>query len=95
MKPITTLTDRSAAFARTVLPMELKDLYGGDLHFTVRVDRPYVIGNFVSTLDGVVTLRGQVESQAQIDTATRIAREIEGVSNVDTSGLSVAAAAAD
>lgn len=49
----------------------------------------------VDTLDGVVTLRGQVESQAQIDTATRIAREIEGVSNVDTSGLTVAAAAAD
>ena len=47
----------------------------------------------VDTLDGVVTLRGQVESQAQIDTATRIAREIEGVNNVDTSGLTVGAAA--
>jgi len=47
----------------------------------------------VDTLNGVVTLRGQVENQAQIDTATRIAREIEGVSNVDTSGLTVGAAA--
>ena len=47
----------------------------------------------VDTLDGVVTLRGQVENQAQIDAATRIARGIEGVSNVDTSGLTVGAAA--
>ena len=43
----------------------------------------------VDTLNGVVTLRGQVESQAQIDTATRIAREIEGVTDVQTSGLTV------
>ena len=57
MKPITTLVDRSAAFGRAVLPVELKDLYDGDLHFNVPGpgDRPYVIGNFVSTLDGVVT----------------------------------------
>src|SRR5690606_42062930 len=47
----------------------------------------------VDTVNGVVTLRGQVENRAQTDTATRIAREIEGVSNVDTSGLTVGAAA--
>lgn len=47
----------------------------------------------VDTLNGVVTLRGQVDSQAQIDTATRIAREIEGVTNVDASGLTAGAAA--
>ena len=47
----------------------------------------------VDTLNGVVTLRGQVESQAQADEATRIAREIEGVTNVDTSGLTVGPAA--
>lgn len=47
----------------------------------------------VDTLNGVVTLRGQVETQAQVDTATRIARDIEGVANVDTSGLTVGAAA--
>ncbi|TWT19440.1 BON domain-containing protein [Luteimonas marina] len=46
----------------------------------------------VDTLNGEVTLRGQVESQAQVDTATRIAREIKGVTHVDTSGLTVAAA---
>src|SRR5690606_26838002 len=47
----------------------------------------------VDTLNGVVTLRGQVETQAQVDAATRIARDIEGVANVDTSGLTVGTAA--
>ncbi len=47
----------------------------------------------VDTLNGVVTLRGQVETQAQLDAATRIARDIEGVANVDTSGLTVGTAA--
>lgn len=43
----------------------------------------------VDTLNGTVTLRGDVESQAQIDAATRIAQGIEGVTNVDASGLTV------
>lgn len=43
----------------------------------------------VETLNGVVTLSGQVEEQAQIDHATRIAREIEGVTDVQTAGLTV------
>jgi riboflavin biosynthesis pyrimidine reductase len=37
------------------LPPELATLYGR-LHFPARRDRAYVIGNFVTTLDGVVTL---------------------------------------
>ncbi len=37
------------------LPAELLRLYG-PLRFPPRHDRPYVIGNFVSTLDGVVSL---------------------------------------
>ncbi|WP_238346061.1 BON domain-containing protein [Luteimonas saliphila] len=45
----------------------------------------------VETVNGVVTLSGQVEQQAQIDRATQIARDIEGVSSVDTSGLTVGA----
>ncbi len=35
----------------------LRRLYGGDLHFTATRGRPTVIGNFVSTLDGVVSFR--------------------------------------
>jgi riboflavin biosynthesis pyrimidine reductase len=37
------------------LPAELKDFYGG-LRFRRHPQRPYVIGNFVTTLDGVASL---------------------------------------
>ena len=42
----------------------------------------------VETVNGVVTLNGNVDSQAQIDEAKRIASNIEGVTSVDTDGLS-------
>lgn len=38
-----------------VLPEDLQAFYGGDLRFPVSSHTPYVIGNFVSTLDGVVS----------------------------------------
>jgi riboflavin biosynthesis pyrimidine reductase len=38
-----------------VLPGEIADLYGG-LRFPTHPGRPHVIGNFVTTLDGVVSL---------------------------------------
>lgn len=46
----------------------------------------------VETVNSVVTLTGQVDSEAQIIEATRIAREIEGVTDVRTTGLTVGAA---
>ncbi|MET0327754.1 MAG: BON domain-containing protein [Luteimonas sp.] len=46
----------------------------------------------VETVNGVVTLTGNVDQQAQIAEATRIAREIEGVTNVVTTGLTTAPA---
>ena len=55
MEQITTLLDRNGALDQTVLPEELRILYGGDLRFPAHDDRPYVVGNFVSTLDGVVS----------------------------------------
>ena len=45
----------------------------------------------VETVNGVVTLSGQVDQQMQIDEATRIAREIEGVTDVRTTALTVGA----
>ena len=40
------------------LPEGLRDLYDGDLHFPASsAQRPYVIGNFVCTLDGVVSFK--------------------------------------
>ena len=43
----------------------------------------------VTTVNGKVTLAGDVASQAQIDEARRIASGIEGVTDVDTTGLRV------
>ncbi|MEP6906423.1 MAG: BON domain-containing protein, partial [Pseudoxanthomonas sp.] len=45
----------------------------------------------VETVNGVVTLAGTVTTQAQIEEATRLAREIEGVTDVQTTGLMVGA----
>lgn len=41
----------------------------------------------VETVNGVVTLTGNVDSQAQVDEAKRIAAGIEGVTEVDASAL--------
>jgi|GEM_PF-157940 len=41
----------------------------------------------VDTVNGVVTLNGVVDEQTQVIEATRIAREIEGVTDVRTEGL--------
>jgi hypothetical protein len=53
---IRTLIDRRERAEPSVLPEELRIAYGGDLWFPPsRSQRPYVIGNFVSTVDGVVS----------------------------------------
>jgi riboflavin biosynthesis pyrimidine reductase len=50
------LIDRGEAPEPSVLPRELRIAYGGDLRFPpTGPQRPYVIGNFVSTVDGVVS----------------------------------------
>jgi len=52
---VRTLIEGEQEHAQTALPEGLRDLYGGDLHFPASpAQRPYVIGNFVCTLDGVV-----------------------------------------
>jgi riboflavin biosynthesis pyrimidine reductase len=55
MEQITTLLERSETLDQIVLPEELRILYGGDLRFPLHDAQPYVIGNFVTTLDGVVS----------------------------------------
>jgi riboflavin biosynthesis pyrimidine reductase len=55
---VRTLIEGEQEHAQRVLPEALRDLYGGDLHFPTSPDqRPYVIGNFVCTLDGVVSFK--------------------------------------
>ena len=55
MERITTLLDKNESLHRKVLPEELRDLYSGDLQFPTEPDRTHVFGNFVTTLDGVVS----------------------------------------
>ena len=52
---IRTLIDRRESSGPPVLPDKLRIAYGGDLWFPPSGTRPYVIGNFVSTVDGVVS----------------------------------------
>ena len=54
MEKIQTLLDRQSLASTPVLPAELGKLYGGDLRFAAK-DQTYVIANFASTLDGVVS----------------------------------------
>ncbi len=49
----------------------------------------------VETVNGVVSLTGDVDSQAEADRAVEVARGIEGVTRVDASGIRVKAADTD
>jgi riboflavin biosynthesis pyrimidine reductase len=56
MDSISTLYDQEEKLGESVLPRELRTRYGGDLYFPVApAGRPYMVANFVSTLDGVVS----------------------------------------
>jgi riboflavin biosynthesis pyrimidine reductase len=82
MPPIRTLfAIESTEPSRAVLPAALRARYDGDLSFpTATVERPYLIANFVSTLDGVVSfnLPGQSEG-AQISGSNEEDRFIMGL----------------
>lgn len=53
---VRTLIDCDQEYAQSALPRQLRELYDGDLHFQASpAARPFVLANFVSTLDGVVS----------------------------------------
>ncbi len=52
---LSTLFERVAPDARLPLPPALVERYGGALGFPEHADRPHVIANFVTTLDGVIS----------------------------------------
>ena len=59
---VRTLIDSDQEHMEPALPQGLRELYDGDLHFrTPPAERPFVIANFVATLDGVVSyeIKGQ------------------------------------
>src|SRR5579885_336785 len=56
--PIVTMFDQTAGRGHRRLPADLGSLYDGDLTFPDRsVGRPLVIGNFVQSLDAIVSLQ--------------------------------------
>ncbi|HUP83563.1 MAG TPA: dihydrofolate reductase family protein [Candidatus Limnocylindria bacterium] len=56
LEPLITLeVDLSIAQRRATLSSYLKSAYGTDLTVPLRLDRPTIIANFVSTIDGVVS----------------------------------------
>ena len=62
MALVRTLFDRDQDYLEPALPPRLRELYDGDLQFrTSPSERPFVIANFVSTLDGVTSyeIKGQ------------------------------------
>jgi len=55
---VRTIIDRDQGHGDSALPQRLRELYDGDLHFPATpAQRPFVIANFVSTLDGVVSYK--------------------------------------
>ena len=67
MALVQTLTDRDQDYFGPPLPPGLRELYDGDLRFRESpAERPFVIANFVSTLDGVVSyeIKGQAGGSA-------------------------------
>lgn len=67
MALLRTLIDRDQEQLEPALPLALRDLYDGDLYFpTPSLERPFVIANFVSTLDGVASyeIKGQADGSA-------------------------------
>ena len=76
MALVRTLIDRDHDHLEPALPPGLRELYDGDLPFrAVPAQRPFVIANFVSTLDGVVSyeIKGQAggSTVSASDTADR------------------------
>jgi riboflavin biosynthesis pyrimidine reductase len=58
MRLVRTIFDLDQDGGAPLLPRGLRELYDGHLHFTEpHVQRPFVIANFVSTLDGIVSYK--------------------------------------
>jgi hypothetical protein len=63
MTLVRTLIDRAQSHSEPALPPGLSEMYDGDLHFPESsAERPFVLANFVSTLDGVVSYVPEIAS---------------------------------
>lgn len=90
---VRTLFNRDPEYAQPALLQGLRELYDGDLHFPAPpAQRPFVIGNFVSTLDGVVSyeIKGQA-SGSTISGSDPADRFIMGLLRASADGIIVGA----
>lgn len=55
MRLLETLSDREGEHSSPVLTTALRQIYDGDLQFRLSATESYVVANFVSTLDGVIS----------------------------------------
>lgn len=95
MEPIRTIFERDRFRTRAALPRRLHAAYDGDLPFPPASrgrPRPYVIANFVSTLDGIVSfnLQGQLQGK-EISGSNQGDRFIMGLLRASADAVIVAA----
>lgn len=89
-----TLIDRSAAQGQAPLPEKLHELYDGDLYWPAAGpnELPYVIANFVASLDGVVSYKlPQRSGGAAISGSDPIDRFIMGLLRASADAVMVGA----
>ena len=90
---VRTLLDRGHGDGASALPGALQDLYDGDLQFgATPAGRPYVIANFVSTLDGIASY--QIEGQSSgsaISGSNRADRFIMGLLRASADAIIIGA----
>lgn len=93
MEPIRILLVAESEPEASMLPDGLRTLYDGDLRFPVFTSKaPYVIANFVSTLDGVVSFNMPGESGgAQISGSNDGDRFIMGLLRASADAVMVGA----
>lgn len=89
IRTILELNDRGTC----VLPAKLRRMYGGDLRFPrAHRDRPYVIANFVSTIDGVVSYQTPGQSTgAEISGRNQADRFVMGLLRASADAIVVGA----
>jgi riboflavin biosynthesis pyrimidine reductase len=88
-----TLIDCDRERVESALPQKLRALYDGDLHFRrSRAARPFVVANFVSTLDGVASFKIKGKSGGStISGSNRADRFIMGLLRASADAVMVGA----
>lgn len=92
MKLLNTLIDRDTGHNEQTLTAPLLNLYDGDLHFPAIAGEPYVIANFVSTLDGVISFNAPgIASGSEISGSNQADQFVMGLLRASADAIIVGA----